>query len=409
MYANNAMTRNATVIAAALGAAMTSIAAAQFTFDPATNVPAGVRPGGVAILDVDNDGDLDIATTVDNPDRVVFLVNNSGVFSAGGSVILPNSSSPSELLAGDLDGDGDADLAVILRDNNAVITVINNGGAFATGAQASVGSNARGMAMADVDNDGDLDIAVANRDSNTATVLTNNGNATFASSTLNAGLEPRAAAFSDFDMDGDMDLAVTNHDDRTVSIFTQSPIGFSASATLNVGGGVRPEGAAGADFDGDGDGDLAVTADGFVALFLADGGSFSGPFLYPTGQGDASTLHAADLDCDGLKDLVVTHDDAANVVTLMRNTGGAFGAGQALAAGTRPGEIGTGDLDSDGDLDIVVANRDSNDISVLINQGDCDGGGDPGPSPCPEDLNGDNAVDVFDLLELLSAWGACPE
>jgi hypothetical protein len=29
-----------------------------------------------------------------------------------------------------------------------------------------------------------------------------------------------------------------------------------------------------------------------------------------------------------------------------------------------------------------------------------------GPT-CPEDLNGDDVVNVFDLLELLSAWGTC--
>jgi hypothetical protein len=29
-------------------------------------------------------------------------------------------------------------------------------------------------------------------------------------------------------------------------------------------------------------------------------------------------------------------------------------------------------------------------------------------TPCPEDLTGDGAVNVFDLLEVLGAWGACP-
>ena len=29
-------------------------------------------------------------------------------------------------------------------------------------------------------------------------------------------------------------------------------------------------------------------------------------------------------------------------------------------------------------------------------------------SPCPADLNGDDLVDVLDLLELIAAWGGCP-
>ncbi len=29
-------------------------------------------------------------------------------------------------------------------------------------------------------------------------------------------------------------------------------------------------------------------------------------------------------------------------------------------------------------------------------------------APCPSDVNGDGAVDVLDLLQVLSDWGACP-
>lgn len=34
--------------------------------------------------------------------------------------------------------------------------------------------------------------------------------------------------------------------------------------------------------------------------------------------------------------------------------------------------------------------------------------GEPVGMPCPGDLDGNNVVDVFDLFELLNAWGACP-
>lgn len=32
----------------------------------------------------------------------------------------------------------------------------------------------------------------------------------------------------------------------------------------------------------------------------------------------------------------------------------------------------------------------------------------PCPAPCPTDTNGDDVVDINDLLDLLAAWGMCP-
>ena len=49
---------------------------AQIIIDPATNYAVGTQPSGIASGDFDNDGDMDVATTVDNPDRIVVLLNN---------------------------------------------------------------------------------------------------------------------------------------------------------------------------------------------------------------------------------------------------------------------------------------------------------------------------------------------
>ena len=68
--------------------------------------------------------------------------------------------------------------------------------------------------------------------------------------------------------------------------------------------------------------------------------------------------------------------------------------------GLAPGELTATDLDGDGDADLGIANRDSGDMSVIINQS-CQ----PGVFG---DVNGDGVVDVLDLLELLSDWGPCP-
>lgn len=405
------MILNKTTLASlGVAALATSTATAQFTIDPATNVLAGTEPSGVAAGDFDGDGDMDLATTVDNPERIVVLLNDgAGNYSMGPSSFLGASSSPQDLIAGQLDGVGGIDLAVAIRDPQGSVLIMSNqgGGTFAVSATVPVGDRPRGLDIADIDGDGDMDLAVANRDGNSAHVIVNNGGV-FNAMMLPAGNEPRKAAFGDFDGDGDQDVAVTNHDDRTVSIYTNNGGVFASTATLFVGALVRPEGITSADLDGNGTDDLAVaTSDqtfniNQASVFTSVGGAFSGPFEYPTGGQGASQLIACDLDCDDILDLAVVNQDS-NSVSLLQGVGGAaFGAPQTLGTGTRPGAIVEVDIDGDGDADLATDNRDSNNISVFRNQ-TC-----PAVTPCDGDLDDDGIVGILDLLTLLGAWGPNP-
>ncbi|MFK7962078.1 MAG: FG-GAP repeat domain-containing protein [Phycisphaerales bacterium] len=391
------------------GAATPAFAA--ITINPATDVLLGIEPSGVAFGDFDNDGDMDIATTVDGPDRIAIALNNgAGAFLPGPSTILPVSSSPQDVVAGDFNGDGLMDLAVAVRDpGGAVLIMSGNGvGSFGLAQTVSVGARPRGLDMADFDGDGDLDLAVANRDGNSAHVMTNVGGS-FTAVQLPTGVEPRATAFGDFDADGDMDLAVTNHDSNSVSIYTNVGGAFSASATLPVLG--SPEGVDAMDLDGDGDADLAVTGGpggaGQVSVYLSAGATFGPAAIFPTGGFDSSQLAFADFDCDSLVDIVVTNSDSASISVLPATGMGTYGTPMILAAGPNPSEISVADYDGDGAPDIAVANGDGSSVSVYENGGDCDGT--PPPAPCPADITGDGNVAFEDLLEVLGAWGACPK
>ncbi len=69
--------------------------------------------------------------------------------------------------------------------------------------------------------------------------------------------------------------------------------------------------------------------------------------------------------------------------------------GVTYGTGDGPRTVAIGDLDGDLDLDLAVANQLSDDVSVLLNQ--CDF--------CPADLDGSGAVDISDLIAVLTAWG----
>ena len=360
-----------------LGAALLSAGTLRAQDFSSQNWSVGSQPSDSAAADFNGDGIMDLATTVDAPNRVQFLLGDgAGGFVLGGSWFLPAGSSPGALQAADLDGDGDADLAVALKNNAAVQIGLNDGfGNFMNGATLGVGIEPRGLDSGDLDGDGDIDLAVANRSSNSASVMTNDGLGGFTVMTMAAGGDPRGAALGDFDGDGDLDLAVTNHDDRSISIYTNTAGSFAMTASLSTGSQLRPEGITADDLDGDGDDDLAAAASGNVlevVIVYTQTTAGSGFTSWNSGVSNTSQLSSGDYDCDGDIDIVAV-GQSSNHVSVLPNLGGAsFGAGALFPVGSSPENADEADLDGDGDLDIFVPNRSTGDVSILTNN--CAGG-----------------------------------
>ena len=115
---------------------------------------------------------------------------------------------------------------------------------------------------------------------------------------------------------------------------------------------------------------------------------------------------------------------------LLNQGDGALAEAVMFDAGDGSGAVAIGDLDGVHGPDLAVANRDSDDLAVLLNcsacSADVDGSGAVGmddlvsvieawgdcPAPCPPsciaDVNGDCTVDVNDLIAVIVGWGACP-
>jgi hypothetical protein len=74
-----------------------------------------------------------------------------------------------------------------------------------------------------------------------------------------------------------------------------------------------------------------------------------------------------DFDGDGVLDLVVANELSDDVSVLMGNGDGTFQAAKNFAVGRSPRSVAVGDLNGDGLPDLAVANGGSDDISVLIN------------------------------------------
>src|SRR5437667_249170 len=109
----------------------------------------------------------------------------------------------------------------------------------------------------------------------------------------------------------------------------------------------------------------------FLTVWLAAGpaaygqcvSSFTAAVNY--GVTDPSSAAIGDLNGDGRPDLAVADYNSNNVSVLLGNGNGTFQAAVNYPAGTYPSSVAIGDLNGDGKPDLVVANEVTNNVSVL--------------------------------------------
>ena len=100
--------------------------------------------------------------------------------------------------------------------------------------------------------------------------------------------------------------------------------------------------------------------------------SISTRLLYP-GQKFAAgsfpvSVRVADVNGDGHPDLVVANASSNDVSVLLGQGDGTFQPEQHFAVGTNPVSVAVADVNGDGHPDLVVAYTSSNDVSVLLQQ-----------------------------------------
>jgi len=96
--------------------------------------------------------------------------------------------------------------------------------------------------------------------------------------------------------------------------------------------------------------------------------TFSQPTNYPVG-GKTWDGKVGDLNGDGNVDVVTSNYESNNVSVLLGQGNGKFSAAKNYNVGDRPGSLTISDLNQDGFNDIAVANTDSDNISVLFANG----------------------------------------
>ncbi len=333
--------------------------------------------GGVALLDYDNDGDLDI----------YFVQGNYINGQKDGLIFAPRHPEPltDRLYRND----------TTEADEPRFTDVTKQAGITASG-------YGMGVATGDIDNDGDVDIYLTNYGSNQ--LLLNNGDGTFSLQADAGGADDKrwsiGASFVDMDRDGWLDLYVVNYvnyklaSPKTCRAIDGtpdycSPQAFNGVADgyfRNQGKGVFSNqgsrvgiaqrkapglGVISADFNQDGWPDIYVANDGEANILwmnqkngsVQDRAMLSGVAVNMNGMPEASMgVDAADFDNDGDVDLFMTHLNRQTNTLYVNNGKGWFqdatvrmGLGSSSYKQTGFGAAWI-DVDNDGLLDLFSAN-----------------------------------------------------
>jgi len=171
---------------------------------------------GVSAVDIDQDGDIDIAEAKWAPPSTVYLNDGNGYFhKAGGSLGLPLTINVKDngMSFADIDNDGDLDFAVI--GGHRIDIYKNNEGIFQKyNSMSTAGSNSGfHCCFGDFDHDGDLDLYESG-----GYFYQNDGQGNFVYVSLNLSalmaslntVDPRSSALGDFDRDGDLDIFIAD-------------------------------------------------------------------------------------------------------------------------------------------------------------------------------------------------------
>jgi hypothetical protein len=243
--------------------------------------------------------------------------------------------------------------------------------------------------IADLNNDGFFDLAVTSETDSCVTILLGNGKGDFKAadrSPFYAGSIPNDITIRDFNKDRNLDMAFANHEKQYLTVLLGNGKGDFAPAKnspFQTKGIPHTHGIAAGDFNNDGQLDLVTDSWGNdqVEVLFGDQSTLFGhqSAFFKVGKRPYQRLRAADLNIDGMDDIVTTNTESNNVTVLLANGKGGLKevVGSPFACGDNPFGLAIGDVNADGKPDLAIINspasmadgRGRNGLTVLLGDG----------------------------------------
>src|SRR5262245_12250474 len=261
-----------------------------------------------------------------------------------------------------------------------------------------VGDGPQDVVTADINNDGQLDLATANTDGNSVSVLLGAGDGTFADALQIATDGPDSLKIGDFNGDGNADLSTLFLTDgwgwlwfygRVDVFFGNGDGSFQPAQTVHESDASLVTGPVAirvADLNGDGRSDLGIEGlypDPVMPAYPDEYIDYLPYFTVLLGNSDGSFTETAadiaefpsppapDLNGDGYgdEDTFGSYPWWQSVSVRLGRPDGTFAPATFYPFGSYSTTLTVGDFNGDGRPDVATANVDSDDVSVLLNDG----------------------------------------
>ncbi|HEU4789286.1 MAG TPA: T9SS type A sorting domain-containing protein [Flavobacterium sp.] len=334
--------------------------------------PSNVYPG-----DFDGDNDIDLLVNSKDDAKLTWFENVNGLGFYGKQHIITESVSVGNITPQaypvDIDGDGDLDIATVQHSVLFWYENIDGQGNFTTEHVIDSNSSATIIRSKDIDGDGDMDLVCGVYNADKISWYKNlDSNGTFGSEQIitdtgddNGSLT--SLEIADMDGDKDMDIIASSYNTDTYYYKNTNGLGDFVEEHMDVFNAMQA--VYPADVDGDGDNDI-------IGVSASGGGPFDSVVWYENSNGkgdfsnikhDISTLttngesiHAADIDNDGDIDVLTAsgHSQTSGIIAWYQNNGNGTFYERQIIQELFNYNIGvcvnTADVDNDNDLDVLA-------------------------------------------------------
>jgi len=339
---------------------------------------------GLAVLDINADGRLDLATANRGSDNLtVYTGQPSNWFGAGTNVRAADGARA--ITAADFDHDGRPDLATGNEFGDSVSVLHNRTDVPASGVSFTPSRalssdpaqvHAGFLCLGTFTPGGSESFAMYVREDSRISVNARLAGDGDSRRTTNGPPGTRGCAIADFNRDGWNDYAVLSMDNRAIYVYPGAEdLGIGDRTALATPAGGRPNALAVGEFNGDGIPDLAVTADNQpdgwrgITIFLgSDDFTFQAAGKQPLLEA-YEHVTIGDFNRDGRSDVIAADAWIDDIVFLAGDGRGGLQPPASLPWGGGPTDLASADFNEDGILDVVVID-DYTHARLMLGNGD---------------------------------------
>jgi hypothetical protein len=355
-------------------------------FAPYVTTPTGSSPQAVAVGDLNGDGRTDVAMTTagsstPGSDNMlhVFLQASDGTLQPEVKYAL--GVAPQSIDIGDVNGDGRADVVVGNFGSSTIGVLLQNAAGTLDPMVTYPTVNSLSVKIGDFNGDGLLDVVGINWGArgDGVDVFLQTATGTLAAPVTyhesHGGYDE--VDVGDVNGDGRTDIIVMSgqlYADPNIGLLLQKADGtMAAPVYYSVGSNIITHGVAVGDLNGDGLSDVVVSYGGnrpssLIGCFFQNAGNTLNPAMSAHSYDLPSAIVLADVDEDGRKDVVVTHDGWMALGVYRQTAAGNVSPEELYAlpydSQYQPQGLAVGDINGDGLADVVIADA-NNGLVVL--------------------------------------------